>query len=164
MRRYALPRARRLHSGRLARLLAILRRPRRIAKPLALVTRGELEQRLERAWLPIDAGVRIANLRESRRHCLHREVGGIADDDLVPRDGCGDARIGLRPHGVRRGYGAILGVLVVVDEHAVALFLPPFAGGQRRRPALHLARERERRAAHLDECPAPLEADDDVNA
>ena len=44
------------------------------------------------------------------------------------------------------------------------LFLPPLARGQLRRAPLDLAGQRERRAAHLVERPAPLDAHVDVHA
>ena len=84
--------------------------------------------------------------------------------DLVPRQRRRHARVGLRPHRVRAGDRAVLRVLVVVEEDAVALLLPPLARRQRRRAPLDLARERERRAAHLVERPAPLDAHVDVDA
>ena len=66
--------------------------------------------------------------------------------------------------GVRRGDGAVARVLVVVDEDAVALFLPPLRGRERRRAALDLAPDRERAAAHVAELPLRLDADVDVDA
>ena len=89
---------------------------------------------------------------------------GIAVVDLVPGERRRDARVGCRPHRVGAGDGAVLGVLVVVEEDAVALFLPPLARRQRRRAPLDLARERQRGAAHLGERPAPLDAHVDVHA
>ena len=80
-----------------------------------------------------------------------REVGRIAVVDLVPGQRRRDARVGRRPHRVGAGDGAVLRVLVVVEEHAVALFLPPLAGGERRRAPLDLARKRQRGAPHLVE-------------
>ena len=64
------------------------------------------------------------------------------------------ARVRRRAHRVRGSDGAVLRVLVVVDEHAVALLLPPLAGGELRRATLDLARQRQRRAAHLVEAPS----------
>ena len=84
--------------------------------------------------------------------------------DLVPGQRRRHARVGRRPHRVGRGDGAVLGVLVVVEEDAVALLLPPLAGGERRRAPLDLARQRQRGAAHLVEAPAPLDAHVDVHA
>ena len=57
-------------------------------------------------------------------------------------------RVGLRPHRVGGGDGAVLRVLVVVDEDAVALLLPPLAGGDARaRAARPRAPAPARRAA-----------------
>ena len=61
--------------------------------------------------------------------------------------------VGPGPHRIGRRNRAVLRVLVVVDEDAVPLFLPPFAGGQLRRAPLDLARQRQRGAAHLVEAP-----------
>ena len=66
------------------------------------------------------------------------------------------ARVRQRPHRVRGAGRAILGVLVVVEEHAVALLLPPLRRRERRHAPLDLARQRERRAPHLAERPARL--------
>src|SRR6185436_1549218 len=53
--------------------------------------------------------------------------------------------------------GSILRVLVVVDEYAVALFLPPLARREVRLATLHLARDGHGGAAHLAERPPALE-------
>ena len=59
-----------------------------------------------------------------------------------------DARVGERPHRVGRAGRAVLGVLVVVEEDAVALLLPPLRRRERRqRAARSRARTRARRAA-----------------
>src|SRR5690606_28458033 len=55
-------------------------------------------------------------------------------------------------------------VLVVVEEDAVALFLPPLARGDLRRAALDLAGEREGGASDLIERPSRGDADPDVDA
>src|SRR5438270_694371 len=73
---------RRLHPRRFARLLLVVRRPRRIALPLTLLPRRQFQQRIERARRVVDAGVAIANRREPRRHRGQREVGGVAVVDL----------------------------------------------------------------------------------
>ena len=60
-RRPARPRPlapRRLHARRLARLLGVVRRPRRVAQALRLLPGRELEQRLERAGLLVDPACR----------------------------------------------------------------------------------------------------------
>ena len=92
--------------------------------------------------------------REPRRHRRQREVGGVAVVDLVPGQRRRDARVRRRPHRVGAGDRAVLRVLVVVEEDAVALLLPPLARRERRRAPLDLARERQRGAAHLVEGPA----------
>ena len=77
-----------------------------------------------------------------------REVGGVAVVDLVPRQRRRHARVRRRPHRVGARDRAVLGVLVVVEEDAVALLLPPFARRETGRAPLDLAREaRARRGA-----------------
>src|SRR5688500_17021158 len=105
----------------------------------------------------IDPGMPVAQLLEARAHAGEREIAGVAAVDLVPCERRRDARVRSRAHRVGGSDGAIFCVLVVVDEDAVALFLPPLAGGELRRPALDLAGERERRAAHLVEGPVLLD-------
>ena len=68
-----------------------------------------------------------------------------------------DTRIGQRAHGIRGARRPILGVLVVVEKHAVTLLLPPFRTGQGGHPPLDCTRQRERRAAHFAEGPARLD-------
>ena len=63
-----------------------------------------------------------------------------------------------------RGDRAILRVLVVVDEDAVAFFLPPLARRERRRAAFDFARERQRGAAHLVNVQSRLDPHVDVHA
>src|SRR5262245_26832841 len=121
------------HARSLARLLAIVRRPRRVAESFGLVTRRQFEERNERSRMRVHAGVAIAHAREARRHRLHREVARLARLDLVPGERRRDARVRRRPHRVRAGDGAVLGVLVVVEEDAVTLLLPPLARRDLRR-------------------------------
>src|SRR5688572_24008590 len=138
-----------------------MRRPGGVTLALAL---EELQKGFQGTRGRVDAGVTVAELLEPRRHRDEREVAGLAGLDLLPQERRRNARVRRRAHRVRGGDRAVLGVLVVVDEDAVALFLPPLARRQRRRPALDLARERERRAAHFVEAPAPLDAHADVHA
>src|SRR5450759_180687 len=63
-----------------------------------------------------------------------------------------------RPDGVGAGDCAVLRVLVVVDEDAVAFLLPPAARGELRRAALDVAGEGQRGAANLRERPAVLDS------
>src|SRR5215471_930895 len=62
-----LPCLARLDPLRLALLLGKVRRPRRIAQPLRLVFRGEIEEWLEREGPVVDAGADVPELREARR-------------------------------------------------------------------------------------------------
>src|SRR5262245_21959879 len=101
----------------------------------------------------IDPRVQIAEFLEARGHRGQREIRRVAVSNFVPCERCRDARVWGWPHRIRRGDGAILGVLVVVDEHPVALLLPPLAGGERRRTFLDFTRERERSTPHFIEAP-----------
>ena len=74
------------------------------------------------------------------RHRREREVARLAGVDLVPRQGSGYARVRGRPHRIRGGYRPVLRVLVIVDEHAMALFLPPLARCNAGSPPLYLTR------------------------
>ncbi len=97
----------------------------------------------------VHAGVRIADLREALRNREHRKVGRIAIRDLVPVKRRGNARVGQRPHRICGTGGPVLRVLVVVEEHAVALLFPPFRTGQCGHAPLDCARQSNGRAAHL---------------
>ena len=70
----------------------------------------------------------------------------------------GGARVWRRPDRVRGRDRPVLRVLVVVEKHAVALFLPPLARRERGRAPLDLARERDGGLAHLGESPSTLDA------
>src|SRR5207302_445327 len=75
-----------------------------------------------------------------------------------------DARLGYRSDRVGARDGAILGVLVVVEEHAMAFLLPPLARGDLGRAPLDLARQRQSRAPHLHISPPTLDPRVDVDA
>ena len=94
---------------------------------------------------------------EARGHGSQREIRRVAITNLVPGERRRDTCIGRRPYRVRGGDGTILGVLVVIDEHTVALLLPPLAGGERRCAPLDFTRECERGAAHFVKVPARFE-------
>ena len=85
---------------------------------------------LDRACLVVHRLVRITNFRKTFRNREHGEVGGIAVGNFVPVKRRGNAGVGERAHGIRGARRTILGVLVIVEEHAVALLLPPFRTGQ----------------------------------
>ena len=69
------------------------------------------------------------------RRCAANRAGTVSSvnasastvGDLVPGQRHRDPRVGRRPDGVGRRHRPVLGVLVVVEEHAVALLLPPLA-------------------------------------
>jgi hypothetical protein len=74
----------------------------------------------------VDRGVPVAHLGEARGHRRDGEVLGRDLGELVPRDRGGDRAPRLGPDAVGRGDRAVAGVLVVVDEDALAaLLLPP---------------------------------------
>src|SRR5437899_1028008 len=83
-----------------------------------------------------------AGAAEAVGHRLQRELGWIDRGHLVPRQRRRDPRVGRRSHRVGGSHGAVLGVLVVVEEDAVPLFFPPLRGGELRGAPLDLARER----------------------
>ncbi len=105
----------------------------------------------------VDVAMPIAHLLESGWHCHKSEVSGIGGVDLFPRERRRYAGIRFRPHRVGRRHGAVLRVLVVVDEDAVTLFLPPFTGGNGRRPPLDLACQGDRGTADFRERPPGLD-------
>src|SRR6266568_2334274 len=77
------PSLRRLHAGRLANLLAIVRRPRSITLPLTLVPRRQLQETVEGSGFGVDVRMAVTDLREALRHRREREVLGIGAVDLV---------------------------------------------------------------------------------
>src|SRR5690606_21173451 len=115
----------RLHPRGLAGLLLVVRRPGRVAEAGGLVLVGEGEEALQRARGPVDALPRVALLGDAARDGVDGERGGVAARHLVPAQGGGHARVGGGPHRVGGRDGAVLGVLVVVEEHPLALLLPP---------------------------------------
>ncbi len=104
------------------------------------------------------------SVREAGGDSEDGEVGGFAVGDLVPVEGRGDAGIGERADGVGGGGGAVFGVLVVVEEDAVALLFPPFGAGQGGDAAFDGSGEGESGAADFGEGPAGVDADVDVHA
>ena len=106
----------------------------------------------------VDRRMRIALRREPLRDGPEREVGRVAVRELLPADRRRHPGVRLGPDRAGRAHGAILRVLVVVDEDAVTLLLPPGAGGETGHAAFDVARQRERRAAHFVEAPAALDA------
>src|SRR5262249_34415326 len=91
-------------------------------------------------------------------------VGWIAVSDFVPGERRRDTRVPGWAHRVRSGDGAVFGVLVVVDEHALPFLFPPLAGGDLRGTPFDFACQRERAAAQFVETPAPFKSDVHVHA
>jgi hypothetical protein len=116
-----------------------VRRPRRIAQARGLIARGQFEQSFQGSGgraAAVHTGMGIADFGEAPRHGEHGKVGRVAVGHLIPGKRRRDARIGQGADGVGRAGRPILGILVVVEEDAVALFLPPLRCRQRREPAL----------------------------
>ena len=89
---------------------------------------------------------------------------GSQSGTLTPNSrGCGNASVGERADGVGRAGGAILGVLVVVEEDAVPLLFPPLGTGDVGPAVFDGARECHGGAAHFGESPLRLDADVDVH-
>ena len=156
-----------MHAARLAlrpwgTAAATVRRLRRRAS----CRRDEVEQRLERV---VQRRRYLVPGRRARRSA----AGTVASvksrrvDARAPRPsraGTETRASGIGRTEYARGDGAVARVLVVVDEDAVALFLPPRRRGERRDAALDFAPERERAAPHVGELPLRLDAHVDVDA
>src|SRR5207245_11446762 len=108
-------------------LLLEVRRPRRVAQTFTLMPCRQLQQALERPGGVLDSRMAIAQLREALGHSGEREIGRVGARHFVPAERRRDPRIGRGPYRVGGGHGPVFGVLVVVHEHAVALFLPTLA-------------------------------------
>src|ERR1700689_709134 len=102
--------------------------------------------------------MRIANFCEAFGNCENGEVGWIAIGNFMPVQRRRDTRVGKRAYGIGRACRTILRVLVVVEEDAVAFFLPPLRTRQIRRAALYRSRQSHCRPPNLSECPAWLDA------
>ncbi len=129
-----------------------------------LVAGGEVEELVERSGGRVHRGVRVAYGGEAGGHGEDGEVGGVAIGDFVPVEGRGDAGVGERTDGVGGAGGAVFGVLVVVEEDAVAFLFPPFGGGEGGDAFFDGAGEGERGLADLGEGPSGVDADVDVDA
>ena len=76
-------------------MLPVMRRPWRVAKALALLPFGQVQQALERTRMLIDRPMNIAECREPPRHRDEREISRVDRKDLVPGDRRGDACRGV---------------------------------------------------------------------
>ena len=93
-----------------------------------------------------------------------REVGWIARWNFIPVKRSRYARVRHRPHRICGARRPILRILVVVEEHAVALLLPPLRCRQRRHAAFNCSRQSNGRAPDFREGPARLNAHVHVHA
>src|SRR5205823_10281151 len=119
----SLLRARGLNALRLAGHLREVGRIRRLAGSLRRIALNPLEQLAQVADLVVDALLDVAELGEARRHRRQREVLGLERVELVPAERRRDGRVGTGADGVGRGDRPVAGVLVVVDEDALAALL-----------------------------------------
>ena len=103
----------------------------------------------------------VAARRRSRRHRDQREILRHAVVISLQTSGA-DTRVRARPNGYASRHRAILCVLVVIDEDAVAFFPSPLARSPAMAPGVRPARERQGGPAHLVK--RPLAADADVDA
>ena len=156
----------RLDAWRLARLLGVVAAAtaRRPVPPASSRADSSSSASSEPTASSMPAPGSPSRARSASGHRQQREVAELGVGHLVPGQRRRDASVGRRAHRVGRGDGAVLGVLVVVEEDAVALLLPPLAGRDRRRSPLDVAGQGERRAADLRIGPARLDAHVDVDA
>ena len=112
----------------------------------------------------VDLRVAVPDGGETTRHGPQGEVLRPAFVQLLPGERRRDPCVGPGAHRVGAGHRAILGVLVVVEEDAVAFLLPPLAGRQAWSPPLDFPGECQRGASHLRERPAGVETHVDVDA
>ncbi len=105
----------------------------------------------------------IADRRVARGHRVDRERLGLDRRDLVPGERRGDPRVRQGPDRIGGRDRPVLGVLVVVEEDAVTLLLPPLGGGDRGDPPLHVPGEGQGGSPDLGIGPARLDPDVDVD-
>ena len=143
-----LPAGRRLGCTRLGSpaLLGEVRRPRRVAEA-ALARRGGRARAAPSSEPACASMSALGSPRSATRAgtVSIRSSAGSTSATSSQSQRRRDARVGRRAHAVGRGDGAVARVLVVVDEHAVALLLPPLAGREPGHAPLDLARQRDAR-------------------
>src|SRR5690606_35916066 len=121
------PLAGRLDPGWFAGLLRVVGRPGRVADALLLVPRYPLHQRVDPSRRLVDADGQITRLGIALGgEAVEGEVLDVHVVELVPPKR--RRHVTGRANAIRRRHGLVTGVLVVVDEHAVPLFLPPGSG------------------------------------
>ena len=123
-------------------------------EPFVLVTSSELEQPVERADRLVELGAGSLPDRYGPDTAFTVHAPGPNRWALRPTRAVSTPWRRQRVGRSTRTRWAIASVLVVVEEDAVALLLPPLRGRHLRDPPLDLAGERERRAADLGELPS----------
>src|SRR5579863_1484235 len=116
--------------------LAEMRGPWGIAQSFGFIASGEVEEFVEGPRRGVHVFMRVSDFREAFGYGEDREIGGIAVGNFVPVERAGDARIGQRADGISGAGGPVFGVLVVVEEDAMAFLFPPFRTGDPRGAAL----------------------------
>src|SRR5262245_48401738 len=101
----------------------------------------------------------VADLREAIGDGEERVLPGVDVGDFGPRERRRNAGVRHWTDGVCAGDGAISRVLVVVEEDAGALFLPPLGRGDVGNAAFDLSGKGERATADFGEGPLRLDAD-----
>ncbi len=138
---------------------------RGVAEAALLVAPGEVQELVERARIPVDVRCRVALLPEPFWHGVEAKVRWARrPGPHSTRPGSTPARP-ARADRIARRDRPVARVLVVVDEDAVPLLLPPLAGGAfRGTPPLDLAGQRQGGATDLDVVPARLDPHVHVDA
>ena len=105
-------------------------------------------------WLDVfGAFGRIADSGKPCRYRVDGECAGLTVRHLGPAQRRRHPCVRTWSDRVRRRGRMVLGVLVVVYEHAVALFFPPLAGGNLGRTSFDFAGQGDRGAANFGERP-----------
>src|SRR5919204_1318091 len=150
---------------RLVRLLRIDRRPGRVHETGGPIPLVQLEQRLERLRLLVHALPRVPVGAQPFGHRRDRQSVRVQRVDLVPGQRRRHLRTGTGADRPRAEDGLVRRVLVVVDEDAAAaLLLPPRCGEQLGTAPLELARDCDGCRTHFVGVPARLEPDVNVEA
>src|SRR4051812_41125953 len=138
----------------------------RSGRVLELVALGPFQQRLDREHRVVDAGVKVAELGEPRRHGGDGQLLGVDVVELVPGDRGRHGAAADAADRVGAGDCVIAGILVVVDERLIglAILAPPGGGGVARGTALNLSGEGEGGPADFGKSPSRLDPDVDVDA
>src|SRR2546426_749525 len=132
-------------------------RPWRVAESSRLVLSGKLKQGPQGPDRLIDAFGRVADLSEPFRDGVDREGPGFTACDFVPCQRRRDPGIGGGANRVGGRDRAVLRILVVVEEDAVPLFLPPATCGDVGGAPLDFASQGNRGSTDFGKRPAWLD-------